>query len=112
MQDINSLPVLIGMANGSGGSGSITSMILMMVIIFGIFYFLVIRPQQQQQNEREQMIENLETGDRVITVGGIHGQITSLSEDTLKLNIARDIKVTLQRDKIAGVKTADDGGTE
>lgn len=108
MRTIHLLPSFLGMANGSGGSGSITSMILMMVIIFGIFYFLVIRPQQQQQSEREEMISNLETGDRVVTVGGLHGQITSLSEDTLKLNIAKDIKVTLDRDKVAGVKTPDE----
>lgn len=82
-------------------------MILMMLIIFGIFYFLVIRPQQKQQSEREEMIENLEKGDRVITVGGLHGQINSLQEDTIKLQVAKDIKLTVERDKVAGVKNSD-----
>lgn len=89
-----------------------TQMILMMVIIFGIFYFLVIRPQQQQQSEHEEMIENLQTGDRIITVGGIHGQITGVSEDTIKVNIAKDFKVTLERDKVASVKNAGNGNDE
>ncbi|MFB6346228.1 MAG: preprotein translocase subunit YajC [bacterium] len=101
------LQSMLAMANGSGGSQGITSMIMMMVIIFGIFYFLVIRPQRQQQSEREEMIENLEKGDRIITVGGIHGQISSLSEDTFKLNIAKDLKITVQRDKVAAVKNQD-----
>lgn len=110
MNTVINVASAVAMAGGSGGgSGNITSVILMMVIIFGIFYFLVIRPQQQQQSEHEEMIENLETGDRVITVGGIHGQITNLSEETLKLNVAKDFKITLQRDKVASVKNTEDG---
>lgn len=96
------------MANGFGGGGDLTSMILMMVIIFGIFYFLVIRPQQQRQSEHEEMVEKLSSGDRVVTVGGLHGKVTSVSDDTFKLNVAKDIKLTVSRDKIARIKNGDD----
>lgn len=96
------------MANGFEGGGDLTSMILMMVIIFGIFYFLVIRPQQQRQSEHEEMVEKLSSGDRVVTVGGLHGKVTSVSDDTFKLNVAKDIKLTVSRDKIARIKNGDD----
>lgn len=97
-----------GMANGFQGGGDLTSMILMMVIIFGIFYFLVIRPQQQRQSEHEEMVENLSSGERVVTVGGLHGKVTSVSEDTFDLNVAKDIKVTVSRDKLARIKNGED----
>lgn len=96
------------MANGFEGGGDLTSMILMMVIIFGIFYFLVIRPQQQRQSEHEEMVDKLSSGDRVVTVGGLHGKVTSVSDDTFKLNVAKDIKLTVSRDKIARIKNGDD----
>ena len=95
------------MANGFDGGGNITSMILMMAVIFGIFYFLVIRPQQQRQSEHEELIENLESGDRVVTVGGLHGKITSVSEDVVRLNVAKDIKLTVSREKIARHQNGD-----
>lgn len=101
------IPWIIGMSSG-GQDSNFLSMIVMMAIIFGIFYFLVIRPQQQQQSEHEEMIDNLKKGDRVITVGGIHGQITSLADDTLKLQVAKDFKLTVSREKIASVQTQSD----
>jgi preprotein translocase subunit YajC len=101
MEIVSLFPSLPAMANGfGGGDGSFVSMILMMAVIFGIFYFLVIRPQQQRQSEHEELIENLESGDRVVTVGGVHGKITSVSEDVVQLNVAKDLKLTISRDKI------------
>lgn len=99
---------MIGMSGGGGGDGGFMSMIVMMAIIFGIFYFLVIRPQRQQQSEHQEMIENLETGDRVVTVGGIHGTIKSISEETVGLQVVKDMKLTVSKDKIASVKNSSD----
>lgn len=98
---------LPGMADAFGSGGNMGTMILMMAIIFAIFYFLVIRPQQQKQSKHEELIEGLEKGDRVVTVGGIHGQISSVSEDTIKLTVAKDIKLTLNREKVAGLQNGE-----
>lgn len=100
---------LMNLALGGSGAGnnSFLSMIIMMGVIFAIFYFLVFRPRQKQQSQHEKMIENLEKGDRVITVGGLHGQISSLSDDTVKINVAKDFKITVSRNKIASVKNSD-----
>ncbi len=99
----------LAMANGEGGTQDIVLLVVMMVIIFGIFYFLVIRPQKKQQEEHEQMVEQLKPGDRVVTAGGLHGKISNVGEETVKVQIAKDIKVTLNRESIATVKN---GGGE
>ncbi len=95
------LSTLVGMTDGFGGEGNFGSLILMMVIIVGIFYFLVIRPQRQQQQEHQELIENLESGDQVVTVGGIHGTITGVDEQTITLKVSKDFKLTVSREKVA-----------
>jgi len=98
----------MGLSGGGGGQGDLLQMVVMMAIIFAIFYFLVIRPQRQQQSEHQQMIDGLESGDRVVTVGGLHGQITSVREETVKLRVAKDLKLTVSRDKIARIQQGGD----
>jgi preprotein translocase subunit YajC len=98
----------LALVNGFlGGQGSIGQMILMMAIIGGIFYFLVIRPQQQQQQEHQDLIENLGSGDRIVTVGGIQGEITAVDDDTISLNVDDDVELTVSREKVAGLQKQD-----
>lgn len=100
--------VLLALGGLGGEQGGLTEMLLMMGVIFAIFYFLVIRPQRQQQAEHEEMIENLEPGDQVVSVGGLHGRIVAVEDETLKLRVATDLTVTLSRDKVARVKEEND----
>ena len=65
--------------------------------MFVIFYFLLIRPQQKQQKKRQEMLSNLKKGDRVITIGGIHGVIKELHEDVLTLRIADNVNIKFAR---------------
>jgi len=103
---VNSIQLIHVAMSGGGQEGgqSITSLIIMMALIFGIFYFFVIRPQKQKQEEHESMVESLEPGDRVVTAGGLHGKITGVSDDTLKLQVAKDIKVTVNKSSISSIK--------
>lgn len=100
--------VMLALGGLGGEQGGLTEMLLMMGVIFAIFYFLVIRPQRQQQAEHEEMIENLEPGDQVVSVGGLHGRIIAVDDETLKLRVATDLTVTLSRDKVARVKEEND----
>ena len=68
-----------GGGGGIGGGGDI-SFIIMMAVVFAIFYFLMIRPQQQKQKEIKKMREELGHGDMVVTVGGIHGKVTGITD--------------------------------
>lgn len=74
------------------------------VLMFVIFYFLIIRPQQKKQKERNQMLLNLKKGDRVVTIGGIHGKIVELTDDTCVLLINDSTRVTFDRSAVNSVR--------
>jgi preprotein translocase subunit YajC len=102
--------IQLAMSGGGGGEGTgLVQLVLMMAIIFGIFYFLVIRPQKQQQQEHQSMIESLETGDEIVTAGGIHGEVTDVDEETVQLRINDDTVITLNKNGVSEKKGEDDG---
>jgi len=75
----------------------------MMAVVFGIFYVLMIRPQQQKQKEVKKMRENLNHGDMVVTVGGIHGKVTGLTETLVTLEIAEKVRIKISREYIGTI---------
>lgn len=76
------------------------SPLVMTAIFIGIFYFLLIRPQQKKTKQVNEMRNNLQVGDNVITIGGIHGTITKIKEDSLTIEVGAD-KIKLQLSKWA-----------
>jgi len=72
----------------------------MFAAIFAIFYFLLIRPQRKQQKEHEEMVENLQKGDEVVTVGGIIGKIIHLEDDRLVVKTSDDTRIEVERGKV------------
>ncbi len=75
-----------------------------LIIIFVIFYFLLIRPQQKKAKEQKEMVANLKKGDRIITSGGIHGTITNISDDTVSVEIANQVRVKVARSHVTSKK--------
>ena len=69
-----------------------------------IFYFLLIRPQQQQQKKRQEMLKSIKAGDRVVTVGGLHGNVVSIIDDVAVLRVAEGVEMTFSRSAIGSVK--------
>lgn len=86
---------------GEGGAGGFASF-LPLILMFVIFYFLLIRPQQKKTKEHRQMIDNLKTGDRIVTSGGLHGRITGATETTLTVEIAEKVRVKVNRANVSG----------
>lgn len=88
-------------AEGSGGGG--LGMLLPMVLIFVIFYFLILRPQSKRQKEHQNMLDNLQKGDRIVSSGGIHGVIVKITEKdpTITVKIADDVRIELDRNAIS-----------
>ena len=75
-----------------------SSMILIYAALFGALYFFMIRPQKKKQKEEKKMRENLQVGDEVVTIGGIHGRVISLKEDTMVIESQVDhSKMTFAR---------------
>lgn len=77
--------------------------LLPLVVIFGVFWFMFIRPQKKRQQEYQDMLSNLERGDKVYTRGGLRGLITNVKEDELEVRIAPEVNVKLRRNGIADV---------
>ena len=77
------------------------SMVPILVIVF-VFYFLLIRPQMKQQKEHRKLIDNLKKGDKVITSGGVWGEIDSVEPQVVRLKINEKNKIMVTRSAISG----------
>ncbi len=75
------------------------------LVILGLIYFMMIRPQQQRDRERQEMLDQLSTGDEVVTIGGIHGTIRALREEEVTLEVADDILLTMNKNAVAGLQS-------
>jgi preprotein translocase subunit YajC len=74
--------------------------VLMIVVIIGIFYFMMIRPQQKRQKERQNLMKSMGIGDRVISIGGIHGVITRLDDATITIRVDETNELTFEKTAI------------
>jgi preprotein translocase subunit YajC len=74
--------------------------IIMLVLIIAIMYFTMIRPQQRKQKELKKLRESLKQGDRVVTIGGIHGKILEIAESTVLIS-SDGTKIRFEKSAIA-----------
>ena len=72
------------------------------VLILGIFYFVILLPMRKKQQKVDQFLGSLKKDDRVITTGGIYGQITKLNEQTVQLQIADRVNIKVSKSAIGG----------
>jgi preprotein translocase subunit YajC len=77
--------------------------VIYLVVLVAGFFFLVVRPQRRQMAARRALIASVQVGDEVMTSGGIHGTIRSLGDDSVELEIAPAVVVTVARGAIAGL---------
>jgi preprotein translocase subunit YajC len=88
-------------AAGSGGDAASNPMgslgaFLPLIAIFAIFYFLIIRPQSKKQKETQKMLSALKKGDKIVTIGGIHGVIQKIKESTSTVIVRVDENTALE----------------
>jgi len=85
------LLTLVGMGGcapaGEGGAASIMPLILILALVFGMFYFLMIRPMRQREKKHDLMVSDLRPGDKVVTAGGIYGQVEKIDEDSVVIKV-------------------------
>ncbi len=91
--------------NAAQGGGSMLRTVLPFILIIAIFYFFIIRPQNKKQKETEKMINALKKGDKVVTIGGIHGVVSSTKEKTVIVKVDDNTKLEFNRSAIATVVT-------
>jgi preprotein translocase subunit YajC len=85
--------------SGVGGGGS--SMLIFILLMILIFYFFMIRPQQKKQKKIEEARNSLQRGDKVVTIGGIHGKITDIKDNTFTIEIAHDVRIEVDKAAIS-----------
>ena len=91
-------------AQGGAGGGFMT--FLPFVAIIAIFYFLIIRPQNKKQKETQKMLAALKKGDKVVTIGGIHGTIQSVKEQSVVVKVDENTKIEFNRSAISSIVSA------
>lgn len=92
------------------GGAALWSNLLLMAVLFAIFWFVLIRPMRQRQKQHEEMVGKLERGDKVVTNGGLYGEIAALDGETIHLKIADGVRVKVAKSAIAGLQGETDGG--
>jgi preprotein translocase subunit YajC len=88
---------------GGGNGGGMLQILPLMIGMFAILYFLIIRPQQKQKRERENLLRAIKKGDRVVTSGGLYGSVVGLSEHTVTLKVADQVKLDFERSAIGRI---------
>lgn len=74
---------------------------LPLVLLFVVFYFLILRPQQKRQKDHRLLIESIKQNDALITIGGMHGKVVKVKDDTIILRIAEKVEVEYEKSAIA-----------
>lgn len=99
-------------AGGGGGAqdgGSPIGLFLPLVLIVVLFYFMMIRPQRRQEQQRKAMLGALKKNDHVVTIGGIHGVVTSIKPDddevVIRVDESSNTKLRVTRSSIARIVT-------
>lgn len=97
---LNLLNVLLMAPSGDGKSGGFSSL-LFLGLIFVIFYFFMIRPQVKKNKDLRKFRENLKKGDKIVTIGGIHGRILEINEATAIIEVEGQNRLKIEKSAIA-----------
>ena len=91
---------LLAQRTAPSGGGGVTPLLLL-VLMGAFFYFLLIRPQQRRTRQQRMLIQSLEVGDEVMTIGGIYGIIQRLDDERITLEVAPGVELQFVRSAIA-----------
>ncbi|MDR0970110.1 MAG: preprotein translocase subunit YajC [Lentimicrobiaceae bacterium] len=92
-------------APGTEGGGNMLTSLMPLILLLIIFYFFFIRPQMKRAKEQRKFREELKKGDKVVTIGGIHGKIEEVKEGTVVLQIDNNVKITVEKSAIVTDRT-------
>ena len=90
------------LAQAAPGGSSLT-LFLPMLLIFAVFYLFIIRPQKRREETRKQLIEALKKGDRVVSIGGIHGTVIKVEDASLLVQVDDNTKLRFDKNAVASV---------
>lgn len=82
-----------------------------LILMAVVFYFILWRPQKKEQKRRADFLANLKKGDKIVTIGGLYGQITRLGEKSATLQVAEKVEVEIARSAVSHVQSGKNGET-
>lgn len=99
---MNTLSILLQAAPAGGGAMQQLVMILMIIVVF---YFFMIRPQMKKAKLEKEFKESINKGDKVVTIGGVHGKVLEVNETTFILEIDTNTKIKIEKSAISAEAT-------
>lgn len=105
-------PVLAALLQGApqGGWMGVLAQLTPFILIFIVFWVLLIAPARRRQKAHQKMLDELKRGDRVVTNGGLHGEVAGMEGDVVFLKIADNVKVRVSKSAVAGLQGETEGG--
>jgi preprotein translocase subunit YajC len=103
MEALSSGLVVLQAQAGGNPTMQMLSTLVTFGLVFLIFYFLIIRPQNKKQKEAKAMVAAMKKGDKVVTIGGAHGVITSVKETTVVVKVDDTTKIEFSKSAIQAV---------
>ncbi len=89
------------LAQAQTDGGSLMGSWPLMILMVAVLYFFMFRPQQKKQKDQKKMVEQLKKGDEVVTIGGIHGKIYSVEDETVVLEVDKNAKMKVLKSAIS-----------
>ncbi len=93
--------ILMAPQGGQSGGGGMASSLIFLLLIFVVFYFFFIRPQVKKQKDQKKYRESLQKGQRIITIGGIHGKIVEIKETTCTIEVEGGNRLKIEKSAVA-----------
>ena len=98
---MNFLNILLMTPQGQGGQQNGWYSFLPLLLIIVVFYFFFIRPQMKRSKDQKKFRESLEKGQKVVTIGGIHGKIVEIQETTVSIEVDNNVKLRIEKSGVA-----------
>src|SRR4029079_1676203 len=95
--------LLVAMAATADGSSPWLQLVPF-VLVLGIFYFIILLPMRKKQQKVQEVLQGLKVGDKIITTGGIYGQVTRISGETVQIQIADKVRVEVSKAAVGGLQ--------
>lgn len=94
------LTIILQAQQGSG-----TSTFIMLIALMLIMYFFMIRPQMKKAKDEKKFVDSIQKGDKVVTLGGIHGRITEVAETTFLIEVDKNVHLRIERKAVSAEAT-------
>jgi preprotein translocase subunit YajC len=100
-------PFVLAMGTAPASGVNPYVQLIPIALVFGIFYFIILLPSKQKQKKLDAFLAGLKVGDRVVTTGGIYGSVTKVSDQSVQLQVANNVRIEVAKTSIGGYQGQD-----